>query len=337
MPEPSDSSPFRSRSSPATTTTAAPARPRRSVNLSPRASGRPRVRAIGQVFAPHHDAYHYVLTRSWSEFFLLLFLAFLGANALFAFFYWMAPGSVANARPGSFEDAFFFSVQTMATIGYGGMTPVTRFAHVVVTVEAMTGILSVALITGITFAKFARPTARVLFSDKVILAPRNGVPHLSFRVANWRHNLVSEAQLRVIVLITETTREGETLRRQVEVPLVRDNTPLFALSWTVLHQIDERSPFFGLDALERLRAANAEIFVTLTGLDEAMGQIHAQHSYRLDSIVANVRFVDVLTVHADGTREIDYRQFHEVVPLAAEHQLANEPASGPASGNMTPP
>jgi inward rectifier potassium channel len=310
-----------------------PATPRRSVQLAPRASNRPRIRAIGQRFAPHEDAYHYVLTRSWTEFFLLMGLAFLGANALFATLYWAAPGSVSNARPGSFEDAFFFSVQTMATIGYGGMTPVTRYAHVVVTIEAMTGILSVALITGITFAKFARPTARVLFSDNVILAPRDGVPHLMFRVANWRHNLVAEAQLRVIVLVTETTREGETLRRQIELPLVRDRTPLFALTWTVMHLVDAQSPFFGPDALARLRALNAEIFVTLTGLDEAMGQIHAQHSYRLDDIVANVRFADVLTLHADGTRELDYRRFQELVPLAPEHRLA----IGPASGKIAPP
>jgi inward rectifier potassium channel len=324
MSVPSPESPFRS-----------PAVPRKSVNLSPTgsASGRPRVRAIGQRFAPHEDLYHFVLTRTWSEFFLLMGLAFLGANALFAVLYWVVPGSVSNARPGSFEDAFFFSVQTMATIGYGGMAPATRFAHIVVTVEAMTGILSVALITGITFAKFARPTARVLFSDKLILAPRNGVPHLTFRVANWRHNLVTEAQLRVILLVSEQTREGETLRRQVEVPLVRDNTPLFALTWTVLHLVDGRSPFFGPDALPRLRAANAEMFVTLTGLDEAMGQIHAQHSYRLDNIVTNMRFVDVLTLRPDGTRELDYRHFHDVVPLAPEHWLANDPGSG----NMTPP
>ena len=307
--------------------------PRRTVHLSPRASTRPRIRAIGQRFAPHEDAYHYVLTRTWTEFFLLMGLAFLGANALFATLYWVAPGSVSNARPGSFEDAFFFSVQTMATIGYGGMTPVTRYAHIVVTIEAMTGILSVALITGITFAKFARPTARVLFSDNVILAPRNGVPHLMFRVANWRHNLVAEAQLRVIVLVSEKTREGETLRRQIELPLVRDRTPLFALTWTVMHLVDEQSAFFGPDALARLRAVNAEIYVTLTGLDEAMGQIHAQHSYRLDDIVANVRFADVLSQRPDGTRELDYRSFQELVPLAPEHWLA----IAPSSGKIAPP
>jgi inward rectifier potassium channel len=309
-----------------------PPRPR-SVQLAPTTT-RLRIRTIGQRFAPHHDAYHYVLTRSWSEFFLLIGLAFMTANAFFAFFYWVVPGSVSNARPGSFEDAFFFSVQTMATIGYGGMTPVTRFAHVVVTIEAMTGIISAALITGITFAKFARPTARVLFSDKLILAPRDGVPHLMFRVANWRHNLVSEAQLRVILLVSERTREGESLRRQVELTLVRDRTPLFAMTWTVMHLVDTQSPFFGPSGLEGLRAAGAEIYVTLTGLDEAMGQIHAQHSYRLDDIVVNVRFADVMSLRPDGTREIDYRRFHDVVPLAPEHQLALGSSS---SGNMTPP
>jgi inward rectifier potassium channel len=240
---------------------------------------------------------------------------------------------VTNTRPGSFEDAFFFSVQTMATIGYGGMTPATRFAHVVVTVEAMTGILSAALITGITFAKFARPTARVLFSDKMILAPRDGVPHVMFRVANWRHNVVVEAQLRVILLVTERTREGESLRRQVELALVRDRTPLFALTWTVMHLVDAGSPFFGADALRRLRDSGAEIYVTLTGLDEAMGQIHAQYSYRLEDIVTNVRFADVMSVHPDGTREIDYRRFHEVLALAPEHQIAITASSG----KMAPP
>jgi inward rectifier potassium channel len=305
-----------------------PATPRKSVRLAPTPNGRPRVRAIGQRFAPHQDLYHYVLTRSWSEFFLFMFLAFLAANALFAVFYWAEPGSVSNARPGSFEDAFFFSVQTMATIGYGGMTPATRFAHVVVTIEAMTGILSVALITGITFTKFARPTARVLFSDKLVMAPRDGVPHLMFRMANWRHNLVSEAELRVILLITERTREGESLRRPVELSLVRNRTPLFAFTWTALHLIDEQSPFFGPDAIDRLHAVGAEIYVTLTGVDEVMGQIHAQHSYRLSDIVANVRFADVVSLRPDGVREIDYRSFHDLVPLEPEHRLAITASSG---------
>jgi inward rectifier potassium channel len=310
------------------TATATPA-PRRSIPLAPKDSRLPRIRAIGQRWAPHQDVYHYVLTRSWGEFFLLIAMAFLGANALFALIYWSQPGAITNARPGSFEDAFYFSVQTMATIGYGGMAPATRFAHVMVTLEALTGIISVALITGITFAKFARPTARVLFCEKMVLSPRDGVPHLMFRMTNWRHNQVAEALLRVTVLITERTREGEMLRRQIELPLVRDRTPLFALSWTAMHVVDAHSPFHGRDAMERLRALDAEIFLTFTGLDEAMGQIHARHAYRLDDIVPNARFADVMTILPDGTRQIDYRHFHEVVPIAAEHLgVAAAQASG---------
>jgi inward rectifier potassium channel len=286
------------------------------VRLAPRLNRLPRIQAVGRRWTPHEDLYHQVLNRSWSQLFLLIAVAFLAANAFFALFYWAVPGSVANARPGSFEDAFFFSVQTMATIGYGGMAPASRYAHVVVTVEALTGVLSIALITGITFSKFARPTARVLFSDKVVLTPRDGVPHLMFRMANWRHNQVVEAQLGVTLLVTERTREGETLRRQIDIPLVRERTPVFALSWTAMHLIDERSPFHGADALDRLRAVGAELFLSFTGLDEVMGQIQARHAYRLDDIVPNARFADVLTVLPDGTRRIDYRRFHDVVPIA---------------------
>jgi len=292
------------------------------IRLPPRGQRMPRIEALGRRWTPHEDLYHQVLNRSWSQLFLLIVAAFFAANAFFALFYWAAPGSVSNARPGSFEDAFFFSVQTMATIGYGGMAPATRYAHVVVTVEALAGVLSIALITGITFSKFARPTARVLFSDKVVLSSRDGVPYLMFRMANWRHNQVVEAQLTVMLLVTERTREGEMLRRQIDLPLVRDRTPLFALSWTAMHLVDEKSPFHGPDALARLRAADAEIFLAFTGLDEVMGQIQARRGYRLDDIVPNARFADVLTILPDGTRRMDYRRFHDVVPLAPA-----EPAS----------
>jgi len=287
----------------------------KAIRLAPRLNRMPHIEALGRRWTPHEDLYHQVLNRSWGQLFLLITVGFLAANAFFAVFYWVAPGSVANARPGSFEDAFFFSVQTMATIGYGGMAPATRFGHIVVTVEALTGVLSIALVTGITFSKFARPTARVLFCEKVVLAPRDGVPHLMFRMANWRHNQVVEAQLSVVLLVTERTREGEVLRRQIDLPLVRDRTPLFALSWTAMHRVDEQSPFHGPDALARLRALDAEIFLSLTGLDEVMGQIQARCGYKLDDVVPNARFADVISILPDGTRRIDYRRFHDVVPI----------------------
>ena len=273
----------------------------------------PTVRAVGRPWEPQKDIYHFLLRRSWLEFFCAVALGFLAANAVFAVVYMSQPGGISSARPGSFEDAFFFSVQTMATIGYGTMAPVTRFAHIIVTVEALVGILTVALVTGITFSKFSRPSARIVFSEKMVIAPRNGVPHLMFRLANWRHNQVLEAQLRLILLVTERTLEGETLRRPHELPLVRERNALFSLTWLAMHKIDESSPFFGPDALPRLRAAGAQIFVSLYGVDETVGQnIHARYPYSLDDIVWGARFADLLVDLPDGTRQLDYRVFHEI-------------------------
>lgn len=270
----------------------------------------------GQERRLHEDFYHSVLTWKWWQFFAFVACAFLGINLVFAFLYTLEPGAIANARDGSLEDAFYFSVQTFATIGYGGMMPATRFAHFVVTLEAISGILSGALITGLTFAKFARPTSRVLFSEKIVIAPRNGVPHLMIRMANWRRNMVVEAQLRVLILVDDVTAEGERLRRPVEVPLVRDRTAMFILSWTALHTIDEKSPFYGPDAIAKLRAKRAEIIVTLSGLDETIGQqITARYRYQLDDIITDARFVDVLSLRDDGTRLLDYSKFHEVEPI----------------------
>jgi inward rectifier potassium channel len=277
---------------------------------------RSRIRAIGLERAPHKDLYHFVLAQSWPRFFLLTALTFLVTNLCFATLYWAVPGSVSNARPGSFEDAFYFSVQTLATIGYGGMAPATRYAHVVVTLEAFMGVLAVALITGITFTRFARPSARVLFANRVVISPRDGVPHLMFRMANWRRNRIVEARLGVVLLVTERTREGEVLRRQIDLPLVRDRTGVFFLTWTAMHRIDESSPFNGPDALARLRAQGAELFLSLTGLDETIGQtIHARRQYSLDDIVTNARFADVLSDDPNGTRVIDFRRFHDIVPV----------------------
>ena len=278
----------------------------------------PSVRSVGRPWEPQKDIYHFLLRRSWTGFFAFVTVGFLAANALFAGLYIAQPGGIANARPGSFEDAFFFSVQTMATIGYGAMSPTTRYTHLVVTLEALIGILSVALVTGITFSKFSRPTARIVFSERMVVTPRDGVPHLMFRIANWRENQVLEAQLRLVLLLTERTAEGEVLRRPFEVPLVRDRNALFSLTWLAMHRIDETSPFHGPGALEKLRALGAQLFVTLYGVDETVGQnIHARHRYELDDIVWGRRFRDLLSDMADGSRRLDYRVFHDLEDLPA--------------------
>ncbi|HTQ07631.1 MAG TPA: ion channel [Polyangiaceae bacterium] len=297
-----------------------------------RASGPPRalvrLRTIGRSRSPVEDLYHTVLTLKWWQFFLAVGVAFVAANAVFAVAYAASPGSIANARPGSFEDGFFFSVQTMATIGYGQMSPASRLGQVLVTLEAVIGVLSFALITGVTFSKFSRPTARVLFAERAVIGPRDGVPHLMFRMANYRHNTIIEAQLRIILLLEEITLEGQVMRRPYELPLVRDRNSTFVLTWTAMHAIDEKSPFFGPDAFARLRHQKAEIFLSLTGTDETFAQtIHARRGYRLDDVVEGAYFEDVLTVHADGTRIIDYARFHDVVPLSVwreRHKRAAE-------------
>jgi len=288
----------------------APAKKRMSQVGHPRATI-PRIVALGRRLAPHEDLYHWVLTLTWPRFFVMVGVAFVVLNTIFGAIYSLDPGCIANAT--GFGDHFFFSVQTLATIGYGSMAPQTRYGNVVVSFEALVGVVATALVTGMTFVRFARPTARILFSEKAVIAPRDGVPHLMFRLANWRRNQVVEAQLRVTILVSERTREGETLRRPMPLLLVRDTNAMFALTWTAFHRIDETSIFHGEDALEKLRERGAEIFLSVTGYDETVTQtIHARFRYSLDDIVHNARFVDIIHTREDGTRVIDFDKFHEI-------------------------
>jgi inward rectifier potassium channel len=274
------------------------------------------VRIRGQASQFAGDLYYALLTRPLWKFCLWVAAAVIALNGIFAEIYLLDPEGISEARAGSFEDAFFFSVQTLATIGYGRMAPQTRFAHIVVTIESIMGILAVGSLAGISFARFSRPQARILFSDKAVVRPRNGVRHIQFRIANWRTNLIVEANLRVYLLVAQTTAEGEVQRVPVEVRLVRAYTPVFFLTWTAMHAIDETSPFFGEDALSKLKASGAQLFASLTGYDQTTGQtVHAYAEYKLDEIVHGAKFVDVVTVLPDGTRQIDFAGFHEVVPL----------------------
>ena len=171
-----------------------------------------------------NDLYHFFLTTTWPRMFAIVLVVYLGTNAVFAVLYLLGGDCIDHAEQGSFGDAFFFSVQTMATIGYGSMFPKTLYAHILVTLEALTGLLGVAMATGLVFAKFARPSARVLFSRHAIVGPRDGIPSLMFRMANERSTQIVEAQLRVVLVRDEVTREGEAVRRFHELKLSRDRT-----------------------------------------------------------------------------------------------------------------
>ena len=274
----------------------------------------PSVEARGRGLSPWEDAYHWILTRTWPRFFATVTLAFVCVNAAFAGVYSLEAGAIRNAD--GFADRFFFSVQTLGTIGYGGMVPATKWANVVVSIEALVGLLFTALVTGLTFARFARPTARIVFSEKAVIGPRDGVPHLMFRIANFRRNQVAEATLHALILATEKTLEGDVMGRPRPLPLVLSTNHLFSHSWTAMHRIDEESPFSGDGALESLRSRGVEIYLTLTGVDETLAQtIHARARYTVDDIVPNARFADIVSVKPDGTRLIDYEHFHDVEKL----------------------
>jgi inward rectifier potassium channel len=237
-------------------------------------------------------------------------------NIIFALAYLINDNAIKNARPGSFLDAFSFSVQTMATIGYGAMYPQNFYAHILVSIEVLIGLLGFALATSLMFARFSRPTARVIFSNVAIISKYNGTPTLMFRVANLRNNWIVEAQVKVSLLLpNETTSEGYNMRRLYDLSLIRSETPFLALTWVIMHSIDENSPFFNLDEQAFLQG-EYEIFVSLTGLDGTLSQtIHARHIYLANDIRWNHRFVDIVKYTADGNRYIDDTKIHDIIPL----------------------
>ena len=260
------------------------------------------------------DGYHHMLTMPWRWFVLVGSLAYLTANAVFASLYLLQPGSVQNARPGSFLDAFFFSVQCMSTIGFGNLLPGTLYANILVTAEAIVYLAVTALATGLTFARISRPTARVIFANRAVIGPYNGVPTLSFRLGNRRTSQILEASVAVSLLKWERTAEGDMFRRFYDLKLARSHTPVFALTFTVMHPIDRESPLAGLTA-ETMEDANSEILVTVTGLEEFTTQnVHARYSYSWEELLWDCRFADIFRDDDSGRRVIDYGRFHDTEP-----------------------
>ncbi|MBW4635902.1 MAG: ATP-sensitive inward rectifier potassium channel 10 [Iphinoe sp. HA4291-MV1] len=261
------------------------------------------------------DPYHLLLTLCWYKTLGLISLSYILANALFALAYLAGGDGIENARPGNFLDAFFFSVQTMASIGYGAMYPKTVYANILVTIESLLGLIGLAMATGLMFARFSLPKARVMFSHVAVITPYNDMPALMLRVANERQNWILEAQVRVTLVRSEITKEGDVMRRFYDMSLLRSHSPLFALSWTIMHPIDESSPLYGVSP-EEMAEDGMEVVITLTGLDETVSQtIHARHSYVAEEILWNMRFVDILSKTQDGRRSINYSRFHDVMPI----------------------
>lgn len=272
------------------------------------------IKRIGAPTTPLADLYYFLVSSSWKRLTLLFCVIYLVSNAVFAGLYLLQPGSIAGAEPGSFSDAYFFSVQSMSTIGYGGMAPKTVWAHVWVTIQAMFGLILVALTTGIVFSKFSRPTANVLFSEVATITVRNGLPAFTFRVANAREGALVSASLQLSVLRTDVTQEGEVLRRLLDLQLLRPNVPFFTLSWTVIHEIDAASPLHGLTA-EDWADDDIAVVALLTGHDGDYGStVYAQKLYYKEDLRWGHRFVDVISSE-ERQVTLNYTRFHQTEPL----------------------
>jgi inward rectifier potassium channel len=277
--------------------------------------GRFEIVGMNAWYSHWRDPYHLILTIPWQGFSASIIGAYLGTNVIFALLYLAGGDCVANAAPGAFWDRFFFSVQTLGSIGYGAMFPTTVYANAIVTIESMSSLIGIAMLTGLAFARFSNPTARVAFSEVATIAPHDSVPTLSFRMANRRSNQILEAQVKVYLMRDEVTAEEQYIRRIYDLPLIRSQSPSFALSWLALHPINESSPLSGVTP-EALVETNSTIVVTLSGVDETVTQMmYARHAYAPQDILWNHRFVDLVYKAPDGDRYMDYKHFHDVMPL----------------------
>ena len=264
------------------------------------------------------DLFHYFMTVSWTQLFLTFAAFFLCFDLLFGLAYALVPGCIANLSPPGLAGAFFFSVETLATVGYGEMHPASLYGHIVAMVEIFVGLMSMALITGIMFARFSVPRARFLFASHAVVRPIDGKLTLMFRAANARQNIVQEASAQLRMMRDDVTPEGFRLRRITDMPLIQAQHPLFALGWNIMHVLDEASPLHG-QSKESLRASRALFILSLSGTDETTGQVMmARHEYPGSAIHWNSSFRDIMEVAADGAVHFDYGKFHDIEPLTAQ-------------------
>jgi inward rectifier potassium channel len=267
---------------------------------------------VGARPRPWHDFYHALLGGSWPWTLGVISCAFLLANLLFAALY-VRSGGIANAS-GSFPDAFFFSVHTLATVGYGSMYPTTLQTNVIVVVETIVGLLLNALATGLIFAKFSRTRSRLVFADLATISPMDGVPTLYIRLGNERGNAIVEAQVKVGMVRTERTREGVLFYRMYDLELLRERTPALARSWSVMHRIDSKSPLFGLTPRD-WETQEVELLVSVMGIDETTLQtVHGRFAYRAHEVAWGARHADILSERPDGIIELDARRFDRLTP-----------------------
>ncbi len=263
------------------------------------------------------DTYHWILSLSWPRFTALIAAAYIAINLFFALLYTIGGQGISGMTPGSFPQAFFFSVQTLATVGYGHMYPQTVYGHVVTTVEIISGMFWLAVMTGLIFVRFSRPTARILFSKTMVITPFNGQPTLMLRVANLRHHSMVEAQFRIVFSRDEPTLEGDTVRRFYPLKLDVDQAIIFPAALTLRHFIDEKSPLHGAN-LKTLEASDAFFLASVTCIETVIpAAVQSQQDYSWEELRYGERFVEVYEEMAGGRLMVDYGRLHDTEPTPA--------------------
>jgi inward rectifier potassium channel len=259
------------------------------------------------------DPYHLAVSLPWPGFAVAMLACWLAINLVFAWLYNLSPGDIANTRPGAFSDVFFFSIETLATVGYGVMAPTTPYSHIVSAVEIVTGMAFTAIVTGLLFVRFSRPKAKIIAADDAVITMHNGRPTLMLRVVNGRVTMMSNASARLFVLLAEQTNEGLAFRRIHELRLQQSHMPLFIMPWTLMHTIGEGSPLHGHDA-KTLAETDARVFLTIGARDHALStQVEDIKDYPPQHIRFGMRFDDMVTRDEAGGTTADLSRISALV------------------------
>lgn len=264
------------------------------------------------------DAYHASLTVGWRVFIGAAATAFIVLNGFFGVLYALSPHAIANVAAHGWLGYFFFSIETIASVGYGDMYPLTRYGHTIASIEIFVGLFSIALLTGLIFARFSQPRARIIFANRPVISTYEGQPTLMLRVANARINMISDASAKLWFMRNLVTAEGTSMRRFFELSLARVENPMFVLTWSIFHVIDEASPLYGLDEKE-LRQFDGGFVLSIAGHDETSGQmVRARRIFSHDEVAWGYQYSDILETTAEGPVIVNYQLLHEIEPEPAK-------------------
>jgi inward rectifier potassium channel len=263
------------------------------------------------------DPYHLAVSLSWPGFILAMLVCWLAINVVFAWLYVLSPGSVANTTAGSFGDVFFFSIETLATVGYGVTAPATLYGHIVSAAEIVTGMAFTAIVTGLLFVRFSRAKARIIAADDAVVSMQGATPTLMLRIVSGRVTVMSSATVRLFMLMADRTPDGPFVRRIHELRLEQAHLPLFIMPWTLLHAIDDSSPLHGHDA-ESLAKTGARLFLAIEVHDHALSALVRDiKDYSAEHVRFGMRFADMVRQGEAGVTIADLSRISVLVPDGA--------------------